>query len=325
MDIKKRSTNFGAALILFAVFLRLVGLLPIAAHSLRQPPTTGPHWSKGPQNILSAVQTLPWEPTQPSVPSAPTGPDFGPEELALVRLRYASDCALRADLEALLYQPLEWSLCKEAPTVLILHSHTTESYTLTDGRQDPSWDSYRSLSAHENMVAVGTQLAKMLEAGGIRVIHDQRLHDHPQYDAAYANSRRAAEEYLQQYPSLLLVLDLHRDAALNPDGSQYATAAWVDGRRSAQLMLVMGSGQYAWEENLSLGLKLQVVLETLAPGITRPTVLRAQGFNQDLLPGAVLVEVGTAGNTLEEALLAVSVLAEAILALAPGTTGSSTS
>ena len=129
------------------------------------------------------------------------------------------------------------------------------------------------------MVAVGDILAAQLEAMGIVVIHDRENHDYPSYSAAYGNSRKSVEAYLQQYPSIQVVLDLHRDAALNADGSQYATAATVGGQRSAQIMLVVGTdwlgGNHPnWQENLSLALKLQVLLEQENPGITRRTVLR---------------------------------------------------
>ena len=51
----------------------------------------------------------------------------------------------------------------------------------------------------------------------------------------------------------------------------------------------------------------------------RPLNLRAQRFNQDLSAGALLVEVGAAGNTREEALAAAELLAEAVAQLAEGT------
>jgi stage II sporulation protein P len=140
---------------------------------------------------------------------------------------------------------------------------------------------------------------------------------------AYTNARRSVEAYLQEYPSIRMVLDLHRDAALNPDGSQYATSATVDGVRSAQVMLLAGTdwmgGQHPnWEQNLSLALKLQVLLEQQYPGITRQTMLGSYLYNQDLCTGMLIVEVGTAGNALQEALRAIPPLANAIAALAQG-------
>ena len=73
-----------------------------------------------------------------------------------------------------------------------------------------------------------------------------------------------------------------------------------------------------YQENLALGLKLHVQLERIAPGITRYVNLRSSRCNQDLSPGAILVEVGAAGDSHQEALKAAEVLAEAILALKYG-------
>jgi len=109
------------------------------------------------------------------------------------------------------------------------------------------------------------------------------------------------------------------------------TIAAARGQSVAQLMLVVGSdagGLYHpnWEENLSLALKLQHQLEAICPGICRYISLRSERFNQDLMPGMVLVEVGAAGNTLDEALAAMEILAQAIENLAKGTvTADSTS
>ena len=173
------------------------------------------------------------------------------------------------------------------------------------------------------MVSVGRELAQCLEAEGIWTIHDETAYDYPSYSGAYNRARDAVKAHLEENPSICLVLDLHRDAA-GDDHNQMRTEATVDGKSCAQLMLVMGSdasGQAhpRWEENLSLALKLQAQLERIAPGITRPTQLRPTRFNQDLCPGALLIEVGAAGNTHPEALLAAQVLADAIIDLAKGT------
>ena len=125
---------------------------------------------------------------------------------------------------------------------------------------------------------------------------------------------------MKQYPSIRLVLDLHRDAA-GEGTSQMRTSAIADGERSAQLMLVMGTNYETYPDNLSLALKVQAQLERQCPGITRPLQLRAARFNQDLCPGSLLVEVGAAGNTHPEARRAADQLAKAIVALADGTAG----
>lgn len=207
--------------------------------------------------------------------------------------------------------------------MLILHTHATESYTRASDEDYKESAPYRTLDEDYNMVSVGTELARLLEAGGIGVIHDRTLHDYPSYNGSYNHARRSIEDYLAEYPSVRLVLDLHRDAS-GDNHSQLRTEAVVDGETSAQIMLVVGTNASGlkhpnWEENLALALKLHVQLERLAPGICRYVNLRAQRFNQDESPGALIVEVGGAGNSHDEALRAARVLASAILDLAHGT------
>ena len=330
MLTQKRSTKIGAALIIFAILLRLAGNLwnatavAIRGSGSETPedlhrPTTG---VASPQAPTSLPPTATIYTTAP-VPQPPESWRFTLEDKSYIRVQYAIDCAHRPDLEKLLLQPLSWQLTGPEPTVLILHSHASESYTRQPGQEYKETADYRTLDEAYNMLAVGDLLTSLLEVSGICVIHDRQIHDYPSYNESYTNSRASIRAILQQYPTIQVVLDLHRDAALNADGSQYATSAIVDGQRVAQLMLVVGtnaSGNYHpnWQDNLATALKLQVLLEQRAPGITRQTILRAQRFNQDLSVGALIVEVGTAGNSLAEALGAIPVLAEALTRLVYG-------
>lgn len=251
-----------------------------------------------------------------SAPAAATEaplPSFsGAEELDIY---YA--CDVHPDLETLLTQPLTWELQGEAPTVLILHTHATESYT-KKGEDYEESSQYRTLNESYNMLSLGDVVTQQLAQAGIPTIHDRTLHDHPSYTGSYIRARKTIQSYLAEYPTLQLVLDLHRDAVEVSYG-QLHTRAEVAGETSAQLMLVVGTNYDTWQENLSLGLKLHAQLEEQAPGITRPLQLRSQRFNQDLAPGVLLVEIGAAGNTHKEATLAAQQLAQAIIALSRGT------
>ena len=244
------------------------------------------------------------EPTLPSYSDA--------DELELY---YAS--TEKPDIPALLAQPLRWNLRGGEPTVLIVHTHTTESYTRVD---EPYTESaaWRTADEDYNMVSIGEIVKGILEDNGIPVIHDRELHDYPSYNGSYTRTRRVIQDYVNQYPSIQLILDLHRDAA-GEGRNQMRTSATVDGEPSAQLMLVMGTNYDTYPDNLSLALKLHAQLELQCPGITRPLQLRAARFNQDLCPGSLLVEVGAAGNTHPEARRAAEQLAKAIVALADGT------
>lgn len=247
-------------------------------------------------------------------------PAFSPDDTALTDIYYA--CSVRPSLEELMTMPLDWNLSDGQPAVLILHTHTTESYTQLDENYVETSD-YRTLDESYNMLSIGQKVAEILENNGISVIQDRDLHDYPSYNGSYTDARKSIESYLAQYPTLRLVLDLHRDASDGVNG-QLRTEAEIGGETAAQLMLVMGTdaaGQKHdnWQENFALALKLQAQLERQTPGITRPTILRAQRFNQDLSSGALLVEVGAAGNTHTEALRAAEELAKAIVALSKGT------
>ena len=316
MDRKKRSTVFGAALI-------ILGLLALVAGRLATD-RDGP-LLRLPQGGLSRLPQ-----TQPTVPAGPAEEilTFSPADGGRVSLQYGDGCPYRPDAQKLLLQPLQWQLRAEEPTVLIIHTHGSESYTSQPGQDYAQSGDYRTLDTDYNMIALGDYLTRLLEAAGIRVIHDRTLHDYPSYNSAYDNSRSAAQAYLQRYPGIRLVLDLHRDAVLLADGSQFAPTVAAAGERVARLMLVVGSdgsGMHHpnWRENLAAAVKLQALLERQVPGITRPIMLRAQRFNHDLAPGAMIVEIGAAGNTLQQAMAAMPYLADAIIALSAGATADS--
>ena len=320
MEIQKRSTRLGAALVIFAVILRLGGGITTAsAHSLRRwERELGDFCRWGAGGVPAAAETLP----QPELPEPEPGVTLSKDDLTRFQIRYATGNSYRPDLEALLTSRLDWKLDDGAPAVLILHSHGSEAFQKQPGQDYQELVNTRTTDTDYNMIAVGDHLAKLLENAGIRVIHDRTMHDIPSYNDAYTNARASAEDYLAQYPSIRLVLDLHRDSATNADGSLYATGVQVEGETIAQLMLVMGSdAAYPhphWEENLSVALKILAMLERQVPGISRPASLRASRYNQDLHPAMLLVEVGSSGNTLAQAMAAVDYLANAIINLKNG-------
>ena len=334
MDHDKWSLRAGAAVILCTLVLRLAatGFFQPVAEFLTQPNIaslliyleTGRivrfSDSQGDTTVFAPIlQThLPSaEVTEP--PTTPTVPQFTAADATGIQI-LGTEAAFHAG--TLLEKPLQWDLTGSEPTVLILHSHATESYTQSPGENYEESSAFRTLAEDYNMLSIGDRVAQLLEEGGITVLHDRQLHDYPSYNSAYTHARASITQYLEDYPSIRLVLDLHRDAS-GDDSNQMTTTATVDGVSSAQIMLVVATGTTArpvpqWQENLALGLKLHVQLERTAPGICRYVNLRASRFNQDLAPGALLVEVGAAGNTHQQALTAAEVLAEGILALAKG-------
>lgn len=323
MQEQSRARRVGAAAILCALVLRLFasGLPEKLCAWLTEPETfafltyleTGRTVRFSPSIEAYSPDFMESPPPATETPAQSALPCFSDE--SLVDVYYA--CSKEPDIGSLLEKTLSWDLTEGGPAVLILHTHTTESYTKQDEDYQETSD-YRTLDEGYNMLSIGRRVLELLAQAGITAIHDTAFHDYPSYNGSYVDARESIRAYLEEYPTIRLVLDLHRDASEGANG-QLRTEAIVDGKTSAQLMLVVGTNYEGYEENLSLALKLHAQLETQAPGITRPLQLRSQRFNHDLSAGGLLVEVGGAGNTHAEALLAADQLAGAIIALAKGT------
>ena len=336
MNQEWRSLRLGAAVILCALVLKLyaVGFFDPAFRWIASPNTASflIYLQTG-RKVEPVLATMPPETAPPateaeaSAPPEETEPPqplpiFTQEDAALVDITYEIEA--RPDIPALMQQPLDWDLRDGEPRVLIVHTHATESYMKQPEDTYEESAVCRTLDEEHNMIRVGEALTEQLRQAGIGVLHDTNLHDYPSYNGSYVNSRETVEAYLEKYPTIRLVLDLHRDAAEDAEGNQIPTFAKIGDDESAQLMVVVGSNGSGldhpnWEENLSLGLKLHVQMERIFPGICRDLDLCAQRFNQDLSPQMLLVEVGTAGNTITEAIRGVQVLGQAIIAIADGT------
>ncbi len=241
------------------------------------------------------------------------GPSSGVSYLHSGDLYVANRAQKQADPAALAGQKLELSL-SEGPQILILHSHGSEAYT-PQGAQDtytPS-DPYRTTDCAHNVVRVGEEMARVFRDAGFLVVHDTNLYDYPAYNGAYDRSLEAAQRWLTQFPSLKIILDVHRDA-LGDEETVYKVVSEEKEGTAAQVMLVVGTDNGGfhplWQENLSFALHLQRQMLDDHKSLARPIVLRSSRFNQQLSVGSVLVEVGTHGNSLEEALLGARLFAQ---------------
>ena len=219
------------------------------------------------------------------------------------------------DVERLLSEPLSYILQVGTPQVLILHTHGSEAYSQAGGAYEES-DVSRTLDKKQNVVHIGAVLTEELSARGLTVIHDSGLYDSPSYSGSYSRSLKAVEEYLRKYPTIKVIIDLHRDSATDEKGTVYRTEYTApDGSASAQLMLIAATGEAGlsfpgWEENMKLALRLQQSMEQLYPGLARPILVSDQRYNQHMAPGYLLLEVGTDGNTLAEAETAVRLFSD---------------
>ena len=334
MKYRSMENRFCMSLVAFAVIVRLllatgvsaaldsaVGLVP----KLEAPDEPDVFLLE----ILEPEAAQPEPPVQPEIAAASEAPaeqetEAEPVDPPLVFSADEADaigivgaCSYQPDKQALLTRPSALSLSDDGPAVLIVHTHSSEAYTMEAGFEYQESDALRTLDEQYSVIRVGDEIADILTEAGISVLHDTQPNDYPNYNGAYERMRQTIEGYLAEYPSIQMVLDIHRDAAEDADGSPVALTAEADGEACAELMLVVGTDEGGlshpdWQENLANALKIQTLLNRSAPGLCRNLNLRTERFNQHETPGSLLVEVGASGNTLAEALRSTRILGQAL-------------
>ena len=195
--------------------------------------------------------------------------------------------------------------------VLIIHTHGTEAYA-SDNTVLPG-ENFRSNDPARTVVAVGKTIADVLSSHGVRVHHCMDMFDRESYIDAYSRSASAVAEYLADNPKIALVLDVHRDAIIREDQTVVKTGL----ADTAQLMLVCGTNEQGadfptWRANLAFAVEYQSRLIAAAPALVRHINLRGASFNEQLCERYLLLEVGSCGNTLDEANAAAATAAETL-------------
>ena len=201
----------------------------------------------------------------------------------------------------------------DAPLVLVIHTHGTESY-MPEGAKyyQDNGEIARSQNTSENMIAVGKEFVRVLEENGIPTLHCTIMHDKESYRESYSRSAESIKKYLQEYPTIKYVFDLHRDSLMRSTGELISAVTSINGESCAQVMPVVGSGFGSWESNMTFALKLRGKLNEEFINLCRPACLRASTYNQNMSAVSVLLEIGTSGNTLSEAKKAAALTAQAI-------------
>lgn len=204
--------------------------------------------------------------------------------------------------------------------VLIMHTHTTECYMPYEGDVYDRTCPTRSTDNEKNMAAVGEAILTELTAAGIGAVHDTTQHDYPSYNGSYDRSSETVKAYLEAYPSIKVVLDIHRDAIISGD-TVTAPIVESDEGTAAQVMIISGCDDGTmdypnWRENLAFAIDLQQQMEADHPGFTRPVLFDYRSYNQRLTTGSLLIEVGGHGNTLAQAILAGKWIGRSLAALA---------
>ena len=267
---------------------------PVMLHALSAPP---------PQE-----QTLP--------PAQEPGPATVVETTIEGGMRIKNETGYWVDAAEILSDGPGLTLPADEPQILIIHTHASEAYTQSGADRYTPSDTNRTEDTQFNVVRIGDELTEILTEAGLGVIHDRGIYDYPSYTGSYSRAGAAIEQYLESCPGIRIVLDIHRDA-LGANGVVYKTMAEEDGSTASQVMLLVGTDESglehpSWRGNLAFALYLQNAANSAYPTLMRPVELVPQRYNQQLTPGSLIVEVGSSGNTLREALAAIRLFGRAI-------------
>ena len=205
---------------------------------------------------------------------------------------------------------------KKGAQILIMHTHTTEAYH--KGKKDTYRESDvdRTTDEEFNVVRIGEEMKEVFEEMGLSVVHDKTKYDYPSYTGSYNRALDGIQKELDRHPTIQIVLDVHRDSVIGSDGKNYAKRTEVDGETAAQVMLVVGTDDMGlthpnWKNHLALAVQIQKRMLGIEETFPRPIDLRRQRFNEHMTPGSLLVEVGTDGNSLKEAIRGARLFARA--------------
>ena len=321
MELRKQTARFGALLVAGHILLNAMGYssLQEAASTLLTP-----------ENLLRMAVTMELgtpltDTTAPPIPTVTVvthtpqpSPTPTPQILDAIiagGIRIDNATEYTIDTAQLLTEGPSVTLTQGQPQILIIHTHSSEAYTMDDfDRYTPS-DTTRTQDTKYNVVRVGDALTDALREHGLEVIHDRSIYDYPSYTGSYTRAGDAISQYLEKYPSIAMVIDLHRDAIGSGD-VVYKTIAEDENTPCAQTMFVVGTNDSGlehpkWEDNLKLALYLQAAVHLAHPTLQRPIKLVQERYNQQLTTGSLILEVGSNGNTLAEALNAIELFADA--------------
>ena len=227
-------------------------------------------------------------------------------DVAFAGVQVKNSASTDIDIEEELSSRLGFTLTYDkSPQVLIYHTHTTESFLTYDTGY--YYESFypRSKDKTKNVCAIGEEIVRQLNADGITAIHDTTIHDDPSYTGAYYRSADTVNEYLKKYPSIKVVIDIHRDG-IGTESGRSKPVCTVNGKKAAQFMIMAGyncdddPAFDDWEYNLRFALKLQKTAVDMYPDLARPLYFGDFVYNMDINTGSLLIEVGADSNTVEE-------------------------
>ena len=317
----RKSRHFGAFLICCALFVAGFALTALWRN------TDGNLWGREDGTTLPQEEnTLPpiTPPAEPSDPEEIVIPD-GATPIVTYDLSHLgqgigylnNETFYKPNINELLKTDVTSALTQE-PLVLVLHTHTSEGYlsdTATYLEGDLGEITY-TREEERNMLAVGRAFISALNKNGITAIHCTVMHDESGLAGSYGRAAESIRFFREHYPSIRYVVDLHRDAILTSEGEYVRAATEIEGKSVAQILPVVGSNaggweHDAWEGNLALALQMRQVLNQNNIALCRPVMIKSATYNQEMAPFAILLEIGTGANSIDEALAAATLAGEA--------------
>lgn len=221
--------------------------------------------------------------------------------------------------EAVKPHSIKLSMYSSEPQVLIIHTHTSESYEPVEKSYYDGDYICRSEDPDNSVVAVGTAIAEELASAGIAVLHDGTLHD-GQYTGAYTRSLSTTRDILDEFPSIKIILDIHRDAIEENDGTRISAVTEIEGKKAAQVMIISAADDGTYDmpdylENLRFASALQQSMSVLYPTLARPVLFQYCQYNQQLSTGSLLIEVGSHGNSIDQAVYSGRLIGRSLAAM----------
>lgn len=202
-------------------------------------------------------------------------------------------------------------LTKDNPTMLIYHTHAGETYL-----DSPEGNYHSQNNKDKSVIEIGTLLTEQLNQKGWGIAHSTKYHDYPQFTKSYVNSLETVKSMLNNYKSINIALDLHRDGRdlKNEDDikkeSERMTTTYK-GEKVAKFFFVVGMKNENINEVQSLAEDITKFAQSKYPELVLPIVKKQYGkFNQYMAKNHMLIEIGSNGTTSEEAKASVKYVAE---------------
>lgn len=215
---------------------------------------------------------------------------ISPKEL----LYLSTNLLLNDTSESSIVQVIDKTINDDKPLVYIYNTHDTESYTshILEAYNISFTVKTASLILRDYLSSYG--IPSYIETESMsKYLRDNSLI----YKDSYKASRFYFLKRMNEYPSIKLFIDLHRDSA-----RKNATTVEIDGKNYAKVLFVVGLDHDNYESNLILAEQLNNMIDKrLSRGISKKTGSKVNGiYNQDLSENSILIEVGGQDNTIEE-------------------------